>query len=740
MAEVDTTLTIPISGMTCARCVARVEKALADAPHVRKVDVSLPRHSAHVEVENVERDIDGVLAAIIASGYAPGATKERLLRERASALMLEATATEGRLTGRRARWALAIAAVQMAVGMPLMLRAQHHMNAWIHGFLFAGTLAVVLVCRDFFVKAAAAIRHKSLDMNVLVALGSGTAFVYSTFVTVAGPRFFGPHPPDVHFEAASAILALVLVGRALETRARARTTAALDALLALAPAAARIVDGDKERRIAASELVPGQVMVLKPGERVAADGVVVSGESKVDASTLTGESARVRKGAGDTVAAGMLVVDGQLRVKVERTGDATQLARITSLVERAIATRAPVQHVADRVAAIFVPSIILVALVAAAAFWIFGPAPRSTYAITTFVAVVVVSCPCAMGLATPTALAAALGRGAEIGVLVRSGDALERAAEIDTVAIDKTGTLTAGEPTLLRFVLTGDATIAEDEALRLAASVEQASEHPIADAIVAAAEERGLALAEPTGFVATAGQGARATVDGRDVRVGAIGWLREEEDVSGELARASFGVMVDGALVAHGEVADALRDEARTVIERLKALDLRIVIVSGDRQAVAESVARELGIDEVHAELSPEGKLEVLDRLKKDGRRVAMCGDGVNDAPALAHAHVGVAMGSGTDAAVDAADVTLVARGLGALPDAVRLARRTMQVVRQNLAWAFGYNLVLVPIAAGVLYPSFGLLLPPVAASIAMALSSVSVVTSSLRLRSFQAL
>jgi Cu+-exporting ATPase len=739
-SKTPATFVVPVGGMTCAACSSRIEKALAKTPGVLGVEVSLARNTAAITVAEPERDIAVALEAILDAGYEPTATVAQILARHTAIAAAEAAKGERRAVTRNAAIALVIACAQMAIAMPLMghgAHAGHDAHATLRWVLLGTTLPVVWIARSFFVRAWSALRHGTADMNTLVALGSGTAIAYSVAATLA-PSLFSTDgaPPDVHFEAASFILAFVLLGRALEGRARARTTAALDALLALAPAVATVVRDGLEVRLTAAEVRPGDEVVLRPGDRAPVDGIVLTGESRVDESMLTGESRRLAKRTGDPVHAGTLNGDGLLHVRATRTGDDTQLARIADLVEHAQATRAPVQRLADRVAAVFAPIIVVVALVTAAAWAVFGPEPRLIYALTSFVAVVVVSCPCAMGLATPTALATALGRGAELGVLIRSGEALERAAEIDTVAIDKTGTLTTGEPSVVSIAVVGE----NDEAvvLRYAGAAEHGSEHPVARAVCKLARERNVETPPADSFIATPGAGVHARVLGRDVRVGALAWLATEGiDIALATDGASFGIALDGVLVATALVTDRLRDEARDVVARLQRMGLRVVVLSGDSSVVVRAVGQTAGADETHGDLSPEDKLRALEGLARAGRKVAMCGDGINDAPALARAHVGIAIGGGTDAAVDASDVTLLSGGLARLPDAVLLARRTMRVVRQNLGWAFAYNLVLVPVAAGALYPSFGVRLPPVLASVAMALSSVSVVLSSLRLRHF---
>jgi Cu+-exporting ATPase len=728
-----------------------VQRAIAKAPGVVDAEVSFATRAAKVTLADPVRDLASTLEAILSAGYEPAANAEQILARRGAAEAAKVEREQQRRDARRAIVALAIAALQMVFGMPFMahgaIRAPGLASAAMHPFLrwalLVSTLAVIAIARSFFVRAWAALRQRTADMNTLVALGSGTAFLYSAAATI-WPSWFATDAqlPDVHFEAASFILAFVLLGRTLEARARARTTSAQSGLLALVPAFAKVVRDGAEVRIAANEVREGDVFVLRPGARAPADGVIVEGTSQVDEALLTGESRRVTKRAGDALHAGTMNVDGLVRARAVRIGKDTRVARIAALVEDAQSTRAPVQRLADRIAAYFAPGIVALAALAAVVWWVFGPEPRLVHAITTFVTVVVVSCPCALGLATPTAIATAIGRAAQLGILVRSGDALERAARIDTVAIDKTGTLTEGEPAVVGFtiVANADANADADAVLRYAAAVERGSEHPVGEAIVAAAEELGIEVPATTGFVATAGSGARAEVEGHDVRVGAMAWL-EREGVTmpeGGAPEAAFGVAIDGVLRGHGMVADTLRDEAPRAIARLKAMKVRIVVLTGDRDEVARAVAKALDLDDVRSELGPEQKLEVLAALAQEGRRVAMCGDGVNDAPALARAHVGIAVAGGTDAAVDASDITLLEGGVARLPDTVELARTTMRVIRQNLAWAFAYNIALVPIAAGALVPWLDYRMPPALASAAMALSSVSVVLSSLRLRRFE--
>jgi Cu+-exporting ATPase len=739
-------LVIPITGMTCTACANRVERAIVKAPGVVHAEVSFVARSAKVSLTDATTQLPGALEAILAAGYEPTANAEQILARRGAVEAARSDLVRQRRDASRAILALAIAILQMVFGMPFMAhggamapglagQAMHPLLRWA---LCASTLVVMVIARSFFVRAWSALVQRTADMNTLVALGSGTAFAYSTVAT-AFPAWFATDArlPDVHFEAASFILAFVLLGRTLEERARSRTTSAQTSLLALVPAFTKLMRDGQVVRVAVSEVHEGDVFVLKPGARAPADGIVTQGGSQFDEALLTGESRRVAKHEGDEIHAGTLAVDGLVHARAVRTGKDTRVARIAALVEDAQATRAPIQRLADRIAAKFAPAMVVVATLSALAWWLFGPEPRLVHALTTFVTVVVVSCPCALGLATPTAIATAIGRAAELGVLLRSGDALERMAQIDTVAVDKTGTLTAGEPVVVDLVTIPDTK--GDEVLRLAAAVERGSEHPVGEAIVAEAEARGIDVPAITKFLATAGAGARADVEGQDVRVGSIAWLGAEGVAipDGGLPEAAFGIAIDGVLAGHGKVADSLRDEAPAAVARLHAMGVKVVILTGDRAEIAKAVGAALAVDDVRAELGPEDKLAVLEELAREGRHVAMCGDGVNDAPALARAHVGIAIGSGTDAAASASDVTLMTDGVAHLPDAIALARATMRVVRQNLAWAFAYNVALVPIAAGALVPWLGYRMPPALASAAMALSSVSVVLSSLRLRGF---
>ena len=763
---------IPVEGMSCAACVDTVGKALRGAPGVREAEVNLALRQARVVLEDPDR-LEPVLAAIEGAGYHAGASAEAL-RAGIAAEEAEASAErERRSLGRRAAVALGLALAAMVVSTPLMQGATTDPLAalmmpvndaiarslpaavtalpagalrWI---LFALTLPVVAWAgRDFFVRAWAALRHKTATMSTLVAVGAGTAFAFSAVATAA-PGLFERHglAPEVYYESVAFIVALVLLGNALEARARSRTSSAIRALVGLAPRTARVLRDGEEVDVDVAQVMVGDLVVVRPGERVPVDGRVRDGESAVDESMLTGEPLPADKKPGDRVAGGTVNGHGALRVEADRVGGDTVLAQIVKLVRHAQSTRAPIQALADRISAVFVPAVLGVALVTFAVWAIAGPEPRLLHAVVAFVTVTVIACPCAMGLATPTALIVGMGRGASLGVLVKSGEALQRAASVQVVVLDKTGTLTEGKPAVAEVRLADGAGLAEDAVVALAAAVEATSEHPVARAVGDAARARGLTVQRARRFQAVPGGGARGRVERADVAVGTARWLAAEgvdvKPAEGLAADVAAGgatpvvVAVDGRAVAVLALRDRVRPGAAAAVTRLRGMGLRLVLLTGDRREAAEAVAREVGIDDVRAELSPSGKLAAIDALRAEGRRVAMVGDGINDAPALARADVGIAVGTGTDVALEAADAALMRAGLDGVPTLLALARRTMRTIRENLFWAFAYNTVGIPLAAGVLYPALGVLLSPVFASFAMALSSVSVVLNSLRLKRF---
>ena len=604
----------------------------------------------------------------------------------------------------------------------------------------------------FFQRAYVSIKTRNLNMFTLIALGVGTAWLASVVATVA-PGLFPPAfrghdgAVPVYFEAAAVITALVLVGQVLELTARDRTGDAIRALLDLAPKRALRIDGQgHDHEVGVTDIAVGDLLRIRPGEKIPVDGVVVEGASAVDESLMTGESMLAMKAAGAPVIGGSINGSGGLVIRAERVGRDTALARMIDLVARAQRSRAPVQRLADRVSGWFVPLVVAVAVLAFAAWALFGPEPRLAYGLVAAVSVLIIACPCALGLATPMSIMVGVGVGARSGVLVRDAEALECFEAVDTLAVDKTGTLTEGKPRLTAVDAAEE--FAPDEALRLAASLERSSEHPIAAAIVSAARRKRLRTAPAADFQAMTGGGVTGTVEGRAVAVGSDAFLKERGvDPSGLSAKAEtlrkegstvVFVAIDGRAAALIAVADPIKEGAVEALKALRAQGLKVVMLTGDNRATAEAVAKKLGLDAFEAEVRPEGKAEVIARLKGEGRVVAMAGDGVNDAPALAAADVGVAMGTGADAAIESAGLTLLKGDLQGLVKARKLSTATMRNIKQNLAFAFLYNAAGVPIAAGVLYPAFGILLPPIVAAAAMSLSSVSVIGNALRLKALR--
>jgi P-type Cu+ transporter len=608
---------------------------------------------------------------------------------------------------------------------------------------------VVLWCGwPFFQRFWASLVNRSLNMFTLIGLGTGAAYLYSVAATLL-PQFFPASFRDrqggvtVYFEAAAVIITLALLGQVLELRARQRTSGAIRELLHLAPQVAHLVSGGTERDVPLEQVKPGDALRVRPGERVPVDGVVCEGTSAVDESMVTGEPLPVEKSAGDKVTGGTLNASGSFLMVAERVGSDTLLARIVKLVSEAQRSRAPLQRLADKVAGYFVPGVVAAAILAFLGWAICGPEPRMAHALLAAVAVLIIACPCALGLATPMSIMVAVGRGASVGVLVRNAEALETLAGVDTLVIDKTGTLTEGKPHLTSIRVVEGTKLAENALLSLAASVERASEHPLARALVRAAEERKLPLAPVTEFQASPGGGVKGRVLGKQVLAGTARFLgqqgivldaRGDSDVPGS-ASTAINLAVDGRLVGVLSLSDEIKASTPEAIRALREQGLRVVMLTGDRREAAKNVAAQLRIEEFEAEVLPEQKTDVIERLKAEGRIVAMAGDGINDAPALAAAHVGIAMGTGTDVAIESAGITLVKGDLRAIVRARMLSRATLRNIKQNLGFAFLYNALGIPIAAGVFYPVFGWLLSPMIASVAMSFSSVSVITNALRLR-----
>jgi Cu+-exporting ATPase len=740
---------LPIEGMSCASCVNRIERYLRKTPGVAEANVNLATEIATVRYLPEIAGMDELARAIEAAGYEIRAVPKTTDGSRAS-LVDEADAEaamrarEIRTLGLTAAVALVVAGCSMAVmylpGVPLTMEQ----IAWL--LIGPATVVQFIAGRRFYRAAWRAAIHGSTSMDTLVVVGTSAAWGYSVLVTLAPGIFRSAGiEPRTYFDSSTAIVGLILLGRWLEARAKGQTVGAVKALIGLQARTARIVRAGGEVDVPLEDLRVGDLVRVRPGERVPVDGRVMEGESAVDESMLTGEPIPGEKGPGAEVIGGTMNGHGTFLFRATRVGRDTALAQIVELVRRAQGSKAPIQRLADRIAGVFVPVVLVIGAATFGLWFVFGPEPRLTHALVAFITVVVVACPCAMGLATPTAIMVGTGQGASAGILIRGGEALELAARVDAVIFDKTGTLTRGRPSLGEIVAAPGFTAAET--LDLAASVERGSEHPLAAAILVGAEAAGLGRRPVDGFVAVAGRGVRGRVDGRDVVVGTAAYLAESGvDVASvaKLAAADKSsasavtyVAVDGRAAGMLSTVDTIKPESASAVAELHQEGIEVWLVTGDQERTARAVAAAVGIpaDHILAEVLPAGKADAVAAIQARGLRVAMVGDGINDAPALARADVGVAIGTGADVALEASDVTLVGGDPHGVADAIRLSRRTLRVIRQNLFWAFGYNVVLIPVAMGALYPFLGVTLNPALSAGAMALSSVSVVSNSLRLR-----
>ena len=779
---------IPVTGMTCAACEARIQRTLTRSPGVVDASVNLMMGNATVSFDPSATSPETLVDSIRATGYGAelptqdrSAFEEQEARDRAQ----EDEFLELR---RKAIASGVVGVIAMVASMPLMGGASHGAAGtvadpfmrwvmtsltpllraampWLYAvpsaLLSYGLLVVTVgtmawAGRHFYTRAWLSFRHHAADMNTLIAVGTGAAFLYSLVATVA-PGFFTAHgvQPDVYYEAVVIIIALILTGNAFEARAKRQTATALRSLARLQPKTARIVRPDQELDVAIDQVRRGDIVVVRPGERIPVDGEIVSGSGAVDESMLTGESMPVSKREGDRVIGATINTSGAFRYRATTLGADSVLAQIVKLMRDAQGSRAPIQKLADRVSAVFVPVVLSIAIITFVIWFVaqhasgVGGGAAVVRAFAAAVAVLIIACPCAMGLAVPTAVMVASGKGAEMGILIKGGQALQRAGDVTTVVLDKTGTVTEGKPTVTDLIQTTDVSYSRGELLGLIASLERSSEHPLADAVVRYAVEQRAELESVEDFQSIPGQGAVGVVDGHAVAAGNEALMADYsvnvESLASDAARLSAAgktpmyAAVDGRLAGLIAVADPIRPTSRAAIAELRAMGLDVVMLTGDNQRAADAVGRDAGVDRVVAGVLPEGKVAEIARIQQQGKVVAMVGDGINDGAAIARSDLGFAIASGTDVAVEAADVALMRGDLGGVVQAIKLSRRTMRTMKQNLFWAFVYNVVGIPIAAGVLYPFFGVLLSPILASAAMAFSSVSVVSNSLRLRRFRA-
>ena len=738
------TQTFGIEGMTCASCVSRVERALLKLPNVTTAHVNLATEQATVTGNVTEAEL---FQAVEDAGYEPHhiaavATANEAMLER------KAEEQDGLKRDLKLAALLTLPVFVLEMGSHMFMGFHHWIaanigtqNSWLLQFVLT-TLVLLFPGRRFYTKGFPALFKGAPDMNSLVAVGSMAAYLYSLVATFM-PQWLPEGTVFVYFEAAAVIATLILLGRYLEARAKGRTSEAIQRLVGLQAKTARVERNGEMVELPIAEVKLGDIIEVRPGERIAVDGMVLSGQSFVDEAMISGEPVPVEKKEGSPVTGATVNQNGSLRFEATAVGETTVLAQIIRMVSDAQGGKLPIQTAVDKVTLWFVPAVMVLAALTFLAWWIWGPDPRLTFALVNAVAVLIIACPCAMGLATPTSIMVGTGRGAEMGVLFRRGEALQGLQEVNVVAVDKTGTLTEGKPVLTDFIAAQG--FERAQVLPLVAAAENRSEHPIARAIVVAAE--GMKLPELIDFQSITGLGIAATTAEHKVEVGADRYMHslgldvsvfqaDAERLAGQ-GKSPMYAAIDGKLVAIMAVADPIKESTPAAIQALHDMGLKVVMISGDNQHTAKAIARQLNIDEVVAEVMPEGKVDTLKTLQKQGR-VAFIGDGINDAPALAQADVGLAVGTGTDIAIEAADVVLMSGRLTAVSDAIALSRATIRNIRQNLFWAFAYNVALIPVAAGVLYPKFGILLSPMFAAGAMALSSVFVLSNALRLRRFK--
>ncbi len=740
-----------LQGMSCAGCARNIEKVIAAVPGVSTGSVNFGAEQAAVTYDAQQTSADEIQAAIAAAGYGAQATTDDVLAPAADEEQRERTAADRQLR-RKVIFSGAISALLVIGSVPAMTGLMipgwpmwlH--NAWLQ--LVLTTPVMVWAGSSFFINAGKAFKRHTATMDTLVAIGTGTAFLYSLWPTLY-PQWFVAQGlrPDVYFEAAAVIIALLLLGRLLERRARRQTSAAIRQLMGLQAKTARILRGGQPVDVAIADVVVGDIVLVRPGEKVPVDGEIIEGASTLDEALVTGESQPVRKQAGDEVIGATLNQTGSFQFRATRVGKDTFLAQIVKLVQQAQGSKAPIQRLADQITGWFVPAVITLAIVTFVVW--FTLVGNVTLALITTVSVLIIACPCALGLATPTSIMVGTGKGAEQGILIKGAESLELAHSLKTIVLDKTGTVTRGQPSVTDFItVKGTANGNELALLKLAGSLEQLSEHPLAAAVVDYAHRQQVTLVAAQDFAAIAGSGVQGEIAGSWVQMGTYRWMAElgidtqplqaAWDQLEQAGKTAVWLAIDGQVEAVLGIADAVKPSAAETIDRLQSLGLEVVMLTGDNRRTAAAIAREVNIRQVMAEVRPDQKAAQIAALQRTGQRVAMVGDGINDAPALAQADVGIAIGTGTDVAIAASDITLISGDLHGIVTAIQLSHATMQNIRQNLFFAFVYNVAGIPIAAGVLYPVLGWLLSPIVAGAAMAFSSVSVVTNALRLRQFR--
>jgi Cu+-exporting ATPase len=744
--------TLKLRGMSCASCARSIENTIRSVPGVNECNVNFGAEQATVEYNPKKTNLEAIQGAVDEAGYSAYPLEQQNLMAGEDDAEKTARLRESRLLLRKVvvggviGVVLVIGSLPMMTGLHLPFIPVWLHNPWVQLVL---TTPVLFWCgADFFKNAWKAFKRHTATMDTLVALGTGTAYIYSLFATVF-PSFFTAQGlmPDVYYEAAVVIIALILLGRSLENRAKGQTSEAIRKLIGLQARTARLIRNGREVDVPIAEVMIGDVILVRPGEKIPVDGEVISGTSTVDEAMVTGESVAVKKQPGSEVIGATINKTGSFKFRATRVGKDTVLAQIVQLVQQAQGSKAPIQRLADQVTGWFVPVVIAIALLTFIIWFNFMGNP--TLALIATVGVLIIACPCALGLATPTSIMVGTGKGAENGILIKGAESLEVAHKIQTIVLDKTGTITQGQPTVTDFVtIKGTANANEIKLLQLAASVERNSEHPLAEAVVRYAQSQEVALADVREFEAIAGSGVQGIVSNRRVQIGTQHWMEElgidtqalqhDKERLEYLGKTAIWIAVDGEIQGLMGISDAIKPTSAQAVKALQKLRLEVVMLTGDNRRTAESIAREVGIKRVLAEVRPDQKAATVQKLQSEGKIVAMVGDGINDAPALAQADVGIAIGTGTDVAIAASDITLISGDLQGIVTAIQLSRATIRNIRQNLLFAFIYNVAGIPIAAGVLFPVFGWLLNPIIAGAAMAFSSVSVVTNALRLRKFQ--